>query len=111
LEADIRLGKFTAIKALVLAGSLAGYKLTKVEERVLEHYLIKKRWGQWWWVFNKEEPLQEDLVAYDQFEELRDEKRKRDKWRDEQRAKRAGKIASSGKSGKGGITYNIPDPE
>lgn len=59
----------------------------------------------WWWEFNKEEPLQEDLVVYEKFQEMRDERQRMTDERERQKseAKRKGKQASGSK-------YSIADP-
>lgn len=56
----------------------------------------------WWWEFNKEEPLQEDLVVYEQFEDFRRDRERMDREKEEQKAKM--------KSGRHGTKYSIPDP-
>lgn len=60
----------------------------------------------WWWQFNKEEPLQEDIAVYARFMEFRSDRQRmnRDKAEQKARAKERG-------SGKSNVTYNIPDPE
>ena len=59
----------------------------------------------WWWQFNKEEPLQEDIVVYERFMEYRRDRERmnRDKAAQKERAKQKG----SGSS----VTYKIPDPQ
>jgi hypothetical protein len=59
----------------------------------------------WWWDFEKEEPLQEDLVAYEKFTEIRRERQKMNQDKERQQAQ-----ARSGKSSTGGTIYKIPDP-
>lgn len=60
----------------------------------------------WWWQFNKEEPLQEDLVVYERFLEFRRDRERmnRDKEAQKARAKQKG-------AGNSSISYKIPDPE
>lgn len=59
----------------------------------------------WWWQFNKEEPLQEDLMVYEKFIEFRSEREKmnRDKAEQKEKSKKLGSISST--------TYKIPDPQ
>ena len=108
MEADTRLSKFTALKAVVLTGSLAGFRLTPIEAKCLEHFAIKKTWGMWWWQFNKEEPLQEDIVVYEKFMDFRRDRERmnRDKEAQKERA-RQGRGKGTGNSS---TTYKIPDP-
>ena len=58
----------------------------------------------WWWNFNKEEPLQEDLMTYERFMEIREDRRRmnEDKRRQKEQARSKGVKSST--------TYNIPDP-
>lgn len=57
----------------------------------------------WWWEFNKEEPLQEDLVVYEQFEDFRKDRERMDRDKEEQRSRlKAGT--------RHGTKYSIPDP-
>lgn len=62
----------------------------------------------WWWDFDKEEPLQEDLVVYEKFVEMRQDRKKMNQQKAEQRAQ-AEANRSSGKS-VSHASYNIPDP-
>lgn len=55
----------------------------------------------WWWEFNKEEPLQEDLVVYEQFEDFRSDRERMDREKEAQKSKM--------KSGSRGTKYIIPD--
>lgn len=59
----------------------------------------------WWWQFNKEEPLQEDMMTYERFEEFREDRERMNKEKEAQRA-RLKKRGAGGSS----TTYNIPDP-
>ena len=58
----------------------------------------------WWWEFDKEEPLQEDLIVYEKFLEFRADRERmtRDKAAQKQRAEQR-------RAGKSGTKYNIPD--
>jgi hypothetical protein len=60
----------------------------------------------WWWEFNHEEPIQEDLVAYEIWTGfLRErEKMNQDKERQRQRARQRG-----GGAGGSSVKYQIPD--
>lgn len=57
----------------------------------------------WWWQFNKEEPLQEDLVVYEKFTEMRRERQRMNEEKEKQKEARKQGLASSTK-------YKIPDP-
>jgi hypothetical protein len=62
----------------------------------------------WWWQFNNEEPLQEDLIVFEKLMEMRRDRQKMDKRKAEQKqaseaAKQSGKSVSH-------ASYNIPDP-
>jgi hypothetical protein len=57
----------------------------------------------WWWQFDKSEPIQEDLIAYERFTEMRRERQRMNEEKERQKEAR--------KSGlKSGTKYNIPDP-
>jgi hypothetical protein len=57
----------------------------------------------WWWQFDKEEPLQEDLVVYEKFVEMRSERRRMNEEKERQKEARKQGLVSSTK-------YRIPDP-
>lgn len=58
----------------------------------------------WWWQFNKEEPLQEDLIVYEKFVEFRKDRQRmnKDKADQKERSKKLGGGSST--------VYKIPDP-
>jgi hypothetical protein len=57
----------------------------------------------WWWRFNNEEPLQEDLVVYEKFTRMRQERQRMNEDKERQKeARKSGVIR--------GTKYNIPDP-
>jgi hypothetical protein len=60
----------------------------------------------WWWQFNKTEPLQEDLVVYEKFMEIKEDRQRMNREKEHQKASlKSGKSKSiSGKQ------YTIPDP-
>lgn len=60
----------------------------------------------WWWNFNKEEPLQEDLVVYERFMEFRKDRQRMDRDKAEQKERAKQRTKGS----KNSVTYNIPDP-
>ena len=61
----------------------------------------------WWWEFNGEEPLQEDIAVYEKFLEFRADRERMDRDKAEQKARsQKGKLGN--KQG-GGTKYNIPD--
>ena len=59
----------------------------------------------WWWNFDKKEPLQEDLVVYEKFQEMLDERERmtQEKERQKAAARKRGSVT-------GGTRYSIPDP-
>lgn len=57
----------------------------------------------WWWQFDKEEPLQEDLVVYERFTEMRNERQRMNEEKERQKEARKQGVTSSTK-------YKIPDP-
>jgi len=57
----------------------------------------------WWWTFNKEEPLQEDLVVYEKFMELKEDRERMNLDKERQKADR--ELKKSGSS----VKYQIPD--
>jgi hypothetical protein len=59
----------------------------------------------WWWNFDKKEPLQEDLMTYEKFEELREDRERMNRDKEAQKAKRK-QLGAGGSS----ATYKIPDP-
>lgn len=60
----------------------------------------------WWWQFDKKEPLQEDLMTYERFEEFREDRERMNKDKEDQKARRKERDA-----GRSRTTYNIPDPK
>ena len=63
-------------------------------------------WRKWWWEFDKEEPLQEDLVAYQRFMEFLEDRKRMDREKQAQKEKRKQQGLQGGTS----TTYKIPDP-
>ena len=59
----------------------------------------------WWWQFDREEPLQEDLVIYEKFIEIQQDRDRmnKDKAAQKERAKKGTSARHA--------TYNIPDPQ
>ncbi len=114
MEANSWVSKFTALKALVFTGSFAGRSISQIEQKCLKHFVVKKTWGMWWWEFDKEEPLQEDLVVYEKFMEWRRERLKMTREKERQKQEAAARKAGSSGSGKSvthsGASYTIPDP-
>lgn len=65
----------------------------------------------WWWQFNKEEPLQEDLVVFEKLMDMRRARRDADREKQRQLEEAAARRASATGSGKiKGASYTIPDP-
>ena len=60
----------------------------------------------WWWQLDKTEPLQEDLMVYEKFEEFREDRERMNKEKEEQKARRRER-----NPGGSHTTYNIPDPK
>jgi len=62
--------------------------------------------GIWWWELDGTgEPLQEDLIVYEKFIELRKERERMTAEKERQRASRKSGVSRSG------TRYNIPDPQ
>jgi hypothetical protein len=57
----------------------------------------------WWWQFNKEEPLQEDLVVYEKFTVMRQERQRMNEEKEKQKEERKSGLVR-------GTKYRIPDP-
>jgi hypothetical protein len=57
----------------------------------------------WWWQFDKEEPLQEDLVVYEKFVEMRSERRRMNEEKQRQKEQQQTGLVR-------GTKYRIPDP-
>ena len=57
----------------------------------------------WWWEFDKEEPLQEDIIAYERFIEMRKERQRMNEEKQRQKETRKSGLHR-------GTKYNIPDP-
>jgi len=62
----------------------------------------------WWWQFDKEEPLQEDIVVYERFIELRRDRERMN--RDKAAQKEKARLGGAKGPGSSSITYKIPDP-
>jgi hypothetical protein len=66
----------------------------------------------WWWQFNGEEPLQEDLVVFEKLMDMRRARRDADREKQRQKDEIAAQKASArgGTSKIKGASYTIPDP-
>ena len=60
----------------------------------------------WWWEFSGEEPLQEDIIVYERFMELRRDRERMNRIKAEQKAQKQQRDAMGGGRS---MKYRIPD--